>query len=217
MLDLLLNRDSRLEAALARYPAFSLPHPGNGTDQTPAQREENLAAFMEMKGARIAALVDVLDGLGVRLPRPGDPTLDPAAVSVTLDALTKKRLTRLRGFEAACAPDWRTCTAGADQARLLAFAIDLGIYIGECATHASEPFAWELGGTRYRAKNMPTTAGEIIIAKMSPLGRQPNRVQLDVIAWSVDAVWYIVRNRARKSFWRRNVFEFLDDLMGNRY
>lgn len=217
ILDTLLNRDSRVEALLARYPVSELPHPGKGIGLTPAQRQENLTVFLATKADRIGALTTFMASLDVHLPTPGDPALDAPAVSQALDALAKKRFAKIAGFEAACAPGWRERIADRTQAPLLAVATDLGVYVGECATHASEPFNWGFGETRYRAANMPSTAGEIIITKLSPLGRQPNRVQLDVLAWSVEAVWEVVRNRRRKAFWRANMFEFLDELMANRY
>ncbi|MEY4556212.1 MAG: hypothetical protein RL093_1331 [Pseudomonadota bacterium] len=217
ILDLLTGRDSELERALDAYPIFDWPHLGKGIDLTASQREENLAWFLAARPGRVEALAKFLAGLGVELPPPGDPTLNAASIATRLDALAKQRFIKVAAFESACAPDWRRKSATGIAAAARSVAIDLGVYIGECATHAAEPFDWRVGESRYRPANMPMTAGEVVISKLSMLSPKPNRVYLDVVDWSVFAVWDVMRRRTQKAFWKLNHFEYLGHLLDNRY
>lgn len=217
VLDRLTGRDRELERSLDSYPIFVLPHSGKGIDLSPREREDNLAYLMAARATRIEALAEFLSGLGMELPRPGDATLSAAAISARLDDLAKRRFTRVAAFESACAPDWRQNPATGLAAAARSVASDIGIYVGECATHASGPFDWRTGESRYRPANMPMTAGEVVISKLSTPGPQPNRIDLDVIGWSVFAIWDIVRLRKQKAFWKLNHFEYLVHLLDNRY
>ena len=216
-LDRLTGRDVELEQLLAAYPIVTWPHAGMGTDLSAEQRDENLDWLVSVKADRIEVLTVFLSRLGLRLPSPGAPGLNPQTVSAGLDELAKRRFIRMPDFEASCAFGWRRRAANGREATTRSVAIDLGIYLGECATHASEPFEWRIGESRYRPANMPMTAGEVVISKVSTLGPKPMRVDLDVIDWSVFAVWDIVRRRKQKSFWKPNHFEFLIPLLANRY
>ncbi len=217
ILDLLTNSDGELKRALSDYSILALPHVGRGADLTPDQRRDNLDAVLAQKTERISGLTAFVGQFGITLPSPGAEGFDARAVSTALDALAKRRFTKVRAFETACKFDWRRTPVTGIEAAARAVAIDLGIYIGECATFGSEPFDWRIGESRYRPANMPMTAGEVVISKMSTIGPKPLRIYLDVIDWSVFAVWDILRHRRHKAAWKINHFEYLEHLLDNRY
>ena len=154
----------QLRAALQAYDDWHVPHPGAPGALTPAQREENFAATMAVKRARIATLRGALPALDNAFRTLLDPLADPVPAIRTvetwwLDSLsgidlvppvtsTLRRLLRPGAYlaknDAMAAAHWDERHDHPLAPKLASLLDDLGLLLGEAVVLRRPDFAWAL-------------------------------------------------------------------------
>ena len=137
-----------LRRLFADYPATPPRHAGPPEALTRAQQDDNLAAFLEGREARLAAILDFFAKRGVAAAPLLDASTDGAAAAAAIDAWLRDTLPR-RAFSPVSGdpqpnPDERAFRAsrrtGAD--RYYGFLDDLGLLEGEAIRRRDPRFAW---------------------------------------------------------------------------
>lgn len=210
LLSRLFGNARRFETAIADYPVFQSPHPGEGYLLTPAQWRDNLAHFLAELPTRIALVRATLHELGVDIPPPEHVSAGSTA-SGQLHDFTRGTLSKVRGIEALCAHGWRTRPRDGRDARVVSFVHDLGIYCGTCTTSDPPGFAWAIDDTRYSESSRMGSAGNVLIYKHIPSESRAIRRFHDVIDWTMYAVFDEARVAGGKTIGKLNAFKFLDD------
>jgi hypothetical protein len=205
-----------LKSLLAAYPVTPLPHPGGGKNLSAAQRAENLAQFMANKDAQCARVMDFCKKAGFELMAPGSAFASGSS-SQTLHAFVTRQLARQKNAVEVCDNFWRDRAVQDADARLLAVAVDIGVYCGECVTRSPLGFDWRIDDTAYRPKDVMMTAGNVVISNVSQIGPKPMRLFHDIIGWAVYSVCDAARVRTGKTIGKLNQFRFLDDFLSGRY
>jgi hypothetical protein len=212
----LFGSGADIKSLLSAYAVTPLPHAGEGKTLSAAQRAENLAHFMAHKDAQCARVMDLCQKAGFELMAPGSASAT-ASSSQTLHAFVIKQLARQKNADKVCDNFWRDSAVQDADARLLALAIDIGVYCGECVTRSPLGFDWRIDDTAYRPKDTMMTAGNVVISNVSKIGSTPKRLFHDIIGWTVYSVCDAARVRAGKTLGKLNQFQFLDDFLGDRY
>lgn len=210
LLSRLFGNARRFETAIADYPVFQWPHPGEGYLLTPAQRRENLAHFLAQLPTRIALIRSTLHELGVDIPPPEHVSAG-SPVSGQLHEFARATLSKVKGIEALCAHGWRTRSYDGRDARVVSFVHDIGIYCGTCTTNDPPGFAWAIDDTRYSATSRMGSADNVVIYKHIPFEPRAIRRFHDVIGWTMYAVFDEARVATGKTIGKVNAFRFLDD------
>lgn len=210
LLSRLFGSARRFETAIADYPVYHWPHPGEGHALTPAQRRDNLAQFLAELPTRIALVRATLHELGVDIPPPEHVSAG-STTSRQLHDFTRGTLSKVRGIEALCSHGWRTRPYDGRDARVVSFMHDLGSYCGTCTTNDPPGFAWAIDDTRYSATSRMGSAGNVVIYKHIPFEPRAIRRFHDVIDWTMFAVHHEALVAAGKTIGKVNAFRFLDD------
>lgn len=166
----------QLRAALQAYDEWHVPHPGAPDALTAAQREENFAATMAVKSARIATLRGALPALDDAFGTLLDPLADPVPAIRAVEAWwigclsqidlvppvtsTLRRLLRPGAYlaknDAMAAAHWDERHDHPLVPKLASMLCDLGLVLGEAVVLRRPDFAWTLNHepTEKRLKTM---------------------------------------------------------------
>jgi hypothetical protein len=160
-----------LQRLFADYPADPLPHAGPSEALTTAQQDENLAAFLARREARLGAVLDFFAQRGIAAAPLLDPTADGTAAAAAIDAWLNDSLPR-RSFSPVSGdpqpnPDERGFHARdrAGEDRYYGFLEDLGLLEGEAIWRRDPRFSWtvhrlpELDGDGRICLSKPGTTG----------------------------------------------------------
>jgi len=157
---------STLERRLAGYPAYTLPHPGDGASLTPAQAQANLEALLTQRTARLEIITALLrDEAGIDAA-PALAGADPAPLLDALHTWMKEAMPALhdRHRELASTARWLASHRRGDEL-VFSFLGDLGLLLGELIVLGRPAFQWALDlDPRNRRAKMVSWQRPVLIA-----------------------------------------------------